>query len=99
MTPDVCPNCGEMVPDNAKACPECGACEETGWSEDAKADQLGIPREEFDYEGYLREEFADEKPKRKLQPVWSTTAWVMAGIFILGAGTILYWAIRALLKK
>ncbi len=33
--PFLCPNCGAMVPANAKACPECGSDEETGWSEAA----------------------------------------------------------------
>jgi hypothetical protein len=30
-----CPNCGAAVPLKAKACPECGSDEETGWSEAA----------------------------------------------------------------
>lgn len=31
----VCPNCYAEVPWDAAACPECGADENTGWSEDA----------------------------------------------------------------
>jgi uncharacterized OB-fold protein len=31
-----CPNCGADVPIMAKACPECGSDEDTGWSEEAK---------------------------------------------------------------
>ncbi|NJK63905.1 MAG: hypothetical protein HC921_15570 [Synechococcaceae cyanobacterium SM2_3_1] len=31
-----CPNCGANVPVKAKACPECGSDEETGWSEAAR---------------------------------------------------------------
>lgn len=98
MRPDVCPICGEVVPEDAKACPECGACEETGWSEDAKADTLGIPREEFDYDGYLREEFGDEEPKRKMGGVWSTTAWVMIVVFGAGAAAVIFWALQGLAK-
>jgi hypothetical protein len=30
MPPEFCPNCGAEVPRKAKACPECGADEETG---------------------------------------------------------------------
>ncbi len=41
MTPDVCPNCGAEVPPSAKACPECGSDEKTGWSEKARYDHLG----------------------------------------------------------
>src|SRR5438128_2744044 len=42
--PPVCPVCGEDVPPNAQACPECGACHETGWREDADVyDGLDLP--------------------------------------------------------
>jgi hypothetical protein len=34
--PPVCPVCGERVPPQAQACPECGACHESGWKEDAE---------------------------------------------------------------
>src|ERR1041384_1119375 len=37
MTPEICPNCGAEVPRQAKACPECGSDEKTGWSEEAHA--------------------------------------------------------------
>lgn len=33
--PFLCPNCGARVPARAKACPECGSDQETGWSEAA----------------------------------------------------------------
>ena len=79
MKPDVCPNCGELVPDNAKSCPECGSCEETGWSDDARADQLGIPADSFDYDEYVKREFEGEKPKRKLEPIWVVTAIALLG--------------------
>ncbi len=42
-TPDYCDNCGEEVPPRAKACPACGACEETGWSERARTQSMDIP--------------------------------------------------------
>ena len=31
MTPEVCPNCGALVPRQAACCPECGADEKTGY--------------------------------------------------------------------
>jgi hypothetical protein len=82
MRPDVCPNCGEVVPENAKSCPECGSCEETGWSDDAKADQLGIPSDSFDYDEYVKREFEGENPKRKFGGVWIVTAIVLLGLFV-----------------
>ncbi len=57
MTPETCPNCGADVPRNARACPECGACEKTGWSESAETDGLEIPDESFDYDDFVKREF------------------------------------------
>ena len=39
----VCPNCGVDVPIKAKACPDCGSDENTGWSEDTMYDALDLP--------------------------------------------------------
>ena len=61
MTPDVCPNCGAEVPPKAKACPECGADEETGWSEEARTDGLDLPGRPFDYDDFVKREFGAEK--------------------------------------
>ena len=82
MTPDVCPVCGEMVPDNAKACPECGACEETGWSDDAKADALGLPDDSFNYDEYVKREFEGENPKRKFGAVWFVTGAILLAVIV-----------------
>jgi hypothetical protein len=43
-----CPVCGADVLRNAKACPECGACEKSGWNEDRYLDGLNLPGEGFD---------------------------------------------------
>ena len=63
MTPEVCPNCGAEVPCNAKACPECGSDEKTGWSETAYASGLGLPDEEFDHDEFVKEEFGSGRAK------------------------------------
>lgn len=42
----VCPNCGAEVSPKAKACPECGSDENTGWSEDTMYDALDLPEVE-----------------------------------------------------
>lgn len=77
MTPDVCPVCGAVVPEKAKACPECGSDDETGWSDEGRADSLGLPSGEFDYDDYVKSEFEGEKPKRKFGVVWVVTAIVL----------------------
>jgi zinc-ribbon domain len=38
-----CPNCGAAVRQGARSCPECGADDETGWSEDTMYDGLDLP--------------------------------------------------------
>jgi len=76
MAPETCPNCGEDVPPNAKACPECGADESTGWSETAYAADLDLPLsdEEFDYEEYKKREFGTASRPNGLAWYWWLTA-------------------------
>jgi predicted nucleic acid-binding Zn ribbon protein len=46
--PEECANCGAAVPRTAKACPECGADERTGWREQSVYDGLDLPAEAFE---------------------------------------------------
>ncbi|MBI2442141.1 MAG: zinc ribbon domain-containing protein [Lentisphaerae bacterium] len=63
--PNICPVCGAKVPPAARACPECGADETTGWNEDrAVYDGLDLPDNEFDYDAYLKKEFGDAEELR-----------------------------------
>jgi hypothetical protein len=41
--PAECANCGAAIPRNAKACPECGADERTGWRETSVYDNVDLP--------------------------------------------------------
>ena len=81
MAPETCPNCGAEVPLNAKACPECGSDDKTGWSDEAHASSLDLPEEKFDYDDYVAREFRSKSPvPRGLHWFW----WVVA-VLILGA--------------
>jgi hypothetical protein len=83
MPPDICPNCGAEVPRNAKACPECGADENTGWSETAYAGKLGLPDEEFDYDEFVKEEFGPGPAKpRGITWFWWLAALLLVGLFL-----------------
>jgi hypothetical protein len=74
-SPGICPNCGAEVPRNARACPECGSCDETGWSEKAHADGLGLPDEDFDYQDFVKREFGGAEPlPRGISRFW----WLVA---------------------
>lgn len=56
-TPAYCPQCGAALPPKARACPECGSDDQTGWSDAARTDGLGLPDEEFNYDEFVKEEF------------------------------------------
>jgi len=88
MPPEICPNCGAEVPRDAKACPECGSDEQTGWSEQAVASGLGLPDDSFDYDRFVREEFGERQavPDR---PAWRW--WVAAALVLLILAGILMW--------
>ena len=48
--PEECANCGAAIPRGAKACPECGADERTGWREPSVYDDLDLPETAFEEE-------------------------------------------------
>ena len=48
--PTECANCGASIPRGAKACPECGADERTGWRETSVYDNLDLPESAFEDE-------------------------------------------------
>ena len=84
MTPDYCPVCGADVPPRARACPECGADEQTGWSEKGRYDSMGIPDDEdFDYNEFVEREFEGKRPKRKLNWLWMAVAILLLILFVL----------------
>lgn len=83
MPPEICPQCGAVVPPRAKACPDCGADESTGWSDSATADRLGIPDDNFDYQHFVREEFGPARGRtRKLSWLWGLTALLLIGLLL-----------------
>ena len=72
-----CPVCGEVVAANALACPECGADEETGWSEQAEYDGVDLPAND--------EWSVDENRGNKPKPlaVWVTILMVVLILVLL----------------
>ena len=83
--PEVCPVCDWDVPGNARACPNCGACYESGWKD---ADDDDAP-EEIDYDILdLPDEVLDEEDrraresrhvKRLIPPRWR---WIALGLVV-----------------
>lgn len=82
--PFTCPVCGEDVPAGARSCPECGACDKSGWSEDARSDGLDLPddAEDFDYDKFLEEEFGKGPRARRGSRLWWIVALVVLFAFL-----------------
>ncbi len=75
----ICPVCGAGVPAKAKACPECGSDEKTGWSENTVYDGTGIEEpEDFDYDEYLKKEFGQQPVRSRWEWFW----WVVAVVVL-----------------
>jgi hypothetical protein len=83
MPPEICPNCGAEVPPNAAACPECGADEQTGWSDRATAQRLGLPDDEFNYDEFIQEEFGPSQTSKTRPRGIGWLWWIIAIILIL----------------
>jgi hypothetical protein len=80
--PFECPVCGEDVPANAKSCPGCGACDKSGWNEEATAsDGLDLPDEDFDYEKFTQEDFGKARRPQGIKLVWWITAIILLLLF------------------
>lgn len=77
--PEECANCGAAIPRTAKACPECGADERTGWreTEETRYDGIDLPASAFE---------DDDTPKRTPSPQVNGLAWYwwLVGVVLLG---------------
>jgi hypothetical protein len=62
--PEECAVCGTALPRDARACPECGADERTGWRDASLYDGLDLPDAAFE---------GDESPPRP--PLRRTLPW------------------------
>jgi len=65
-----CPVCGVDVPRKAKACPECGACEKSGWSRDQYLDDVNLPSSTLDYMDSAGRERGSARKKTGMQRFW-----------------------------
>tara|TARA_A100001037_G_C15095097_1_gene611023 strand:+ start:860 stop:1126 length:267 start_codon:yes stop_codon:yes gene_type:complete len=87
MPPNECPNCGANVPRKAKACPVCGACENTGWAEEAGYESSHLVEDEFDYDDFVAREFGDGgRPRgKKMHLIWVAVAVFLILFFLTHA--------------
>ncbi|HVV01314.1 MAG TPA: hypothetical protein VHH88_08110, partial [Verrucomicrobiae bacterium] len=74
-------------PPGAKACPECGSDEQTGWSDEARSSGLGLPDEHFDYDEFVRNEFGREGTV----PRGIHWFWWLVGVLVAAAVVVLWF--------
>jgi hypothetical protein len=79
-TPERCPVCGENVPRNALACPECGADHHSGWKENAATyDGVDLPEHDFNYDDFVEQEFGSRVRPAGLKAIW----WIVGIVLIV----------------
>lgn len=78
--PGDCPICGSWVRKGAKACPDCGADDLSGWRDEAAADGLDLPDGDFDYDRFVESEWGSRKKTPGISAIW----W-MTGVVVLAA--------------
>ena len=77
--PETCANCGAEIPPNARACPDCGADERTGWADQSIYDGLDLPEVADD-----RAESSHSRQRRQTSRwFWSLIAIGLVLLFIL----------------
>ena len=76
----ICPVCCEEVPRNAKSCPDCGACDQSGWSDDQYLDGLDLPEED-----YTSGEELEPGSRRSGKPAGMNKFWVAVTVIVLVA--------------
>lgn len=82
--PETCPVCGEDVPKNALACPECGADHNSGWSEDATLyDGLDLPDDGFGQDEFVEREFQPSRGSGVKVVWWITGVLLLLAFLIL----------------
>lgn len=74
----VCPHCGAEVAWESTVCRECGASEDSGWSDDltASAEELD---DDFDYDEFVQREFPEHAaaPRKGSPKIWLTAIIVL----------------------
>lgn len=88
-SPEVCPVCGEDVPPNSSACPECGADERAGWNEEAAyLDGLDLPSSTADaddgesYEAFMEREFGVVPWKKRVVTILGILMILVMAVYL-----------------
>ena len=82
MTPEVCPSAARTFRPTPKPVPNAAPTKHTGWSEEAGAEGLDLPDENFDYEEFVKREFGGGKNPKPRGIHWF---WWVVGILLVAA--------------
>lgn len=84
--PSECANCGAAIPPSARACPECGADDRTGWRESSLYDGLDLPDSAFEDDSSS----CSDQPRRATPRRINGVAWYwwLAGLLMLFATAV-----------
>ena len=86
--PTECAQCGAAIPPRARACPECGADERTGWRESSVYDGLELPDEAWADDDTPRSKPADRRVNGIAWYWWcvGVALLLLLGLSVLGLG-------------
>ncbi|MBC8874117.1 MAG: hypothetical protein H8E44_32155 [Planctomycetes bacterium] len=81
----VCPHCGSDVPVGAASCRQCGASDDSGWSDDdygsdGMSSEEYEPDADFDYDEFIRCEFPEHAAPGNRRP---TTRWFTSLVVVI----------------
>lgn len=86
--PEECANCGAAIPRGAKACPDCGADERTGWREKDIYDNLDLPDDAFPDDS---DPAGAELRRRRRERAVAGIAWYWWCVGVALLVTLVYW--------
>ena len=80
----MCPVCGEDVPHDVLACPQCGADDNSGWREDANTyGGVDLPEHNFNYDDFVNQEFGSQTKPPGLKTIWWVVGIALIVAFVL----------------
>ena len=77
-----CPLCGSDVKRGALSCPDCGACDETGWK-DTEETMIDLPDDDFDYDAYIAREFKGSPRRTTKEKIVALVALSLVVMWVL----------------
>ena len=90
-SPEVCPVCDADVPPNAKACPECGACYNSGWKVDDDSEEQEIDYSVLDLPDDVYDEEERRAVKAKASQKGIPTKWRWIAVILIAIWLVWFW--------